>query len=200
MLWRKINSVRDGEREASCGRALWICYLPFPVAPQQGSFCLVSFKPTEQAESSSEAKERVILWSENGEVGARILETTLRLTKRQSAELLRGDPRQRRGRSSGGPGAGVLLTLQLAAPRSASLHTPRRHRLESRCRVQRFCACPSWGVTTAILQEEVWSEVRRARPLRAVPCEQVTLSAKERKKKVWLYFITQILFLFSGSC
>ena len=125
MLWRKINSVRDGEREASWGRALWICYLPFPVAPQQGSFCLVSFKPTEQAESSSEAKERVILWSENGGVGARILETTLRLTKRQSAELLRGDPVSGEG--------GVLAGLaQACCSRSSS----QRH-------AQRLCTRPA---------------------------------------------------------
>lgn len=202
MLWRKINSVRDGEREASWGSALWICYLPFPVGPQRGSFCLVSLKPQEHAESSSEAKERVILWSENGEVVARILETMLSRTKRQSAGLLH------RHLVSGERGALAGLVQAWCCSRASSQR-----------RAQRLCTLPAAAIlnrsagctASAHAQAEASAQPFCGRHsalkcrLRAL-CKRFPVSKwrlpqrKERKEKVRLYFITQILFLFNGSC
>ena len=38
------------------------------------------------------------------------------------------------------------------------------------------------------------------RRLRAAPCEQERLDSAQRKRKVRLYFITQVLCLFPGNC
>ena len=90
-----------------------------------------------------------------------------------------------RGRGSGVRGGAVLLTLPTSEPVShaVSVGGP---------------PPPSWSAGAAFSL----SEAPRARPLLAAPCEQVKLDEAQRKrnKKVRLYFITHILFLFSRNC
>lgn len=87
---------------------------------------------------------------------------------------------------------------------SLSAQGPCRH-LELQCPAQclrNSCWPQSWGVCTALLHQEFWFEAPVVRPSHAAPCELVKLDEacrKRKRKKVRLYFIIQVQFLFPGS-
>ena len=57
----------------------------------------------------------------------------------------------------------------------------------------------SWGISTVMLHQELWSEVLGAHGI--LWARKTKWSTKEKKiEKVRLYFITQILFLFPRTC